>query len=78
MAGKAKSITGLTSMDGAPQVHGHSYEIDEYGNGQTGETVGNGPPHTHMIVGKKLRPSGFDNHVHRLVSGRPGTDDSDG
>ncbi len=65
-------ISGVTSIDG-DNPHGHQYEMDEWGNGQTVGMVGsNAVPHTHTIRNKKLNPSGFDNHTHHLGQSRAG------
>ena len=68
-------VTGVTSIDG-DELHGHSYELDEYGNGVTKGLIGSGVPHTHTIVAKKMSPSSFDNHTHRLMAGKPGAEES--
>lgn len=65
--------SGYTTVDGE-QPHAHSYTFDEYGNGQTLEVLGEGPPHTHMIRNKKLSPSGFDNHTHKAMAGKFSSD----
>jgi len=64
---------GYTTVDGE-QPHAHSFQIDEYGNGRTLTLLGEGPPHTHSITNKKMTPSGFDNHVHKLMAGKFGSD----
>lgn len=64
--------TGFTTVNG-DSPHAHAYEVDEYGNGKTIGMIGGGSaPHTHTIMDKKLSPSGFDNHTHRLAEGRVG------
>lgn len=69
------TLAGVTSIDGRDQ-HGHGYKIDEFGNGQTVDLIGSGVPHTHSIVNREVRPSGADNHVHKLMHGKPGQEDA--
>lgn len=62
--------SGFTDTAGQ-EPHSHSYTIDEYGNGNTRDTIGQGVPHSHRIVRKQVQPSGADNHTHKLGKGKP-------
>jgi hypothetical protein len=62
--------TGYTNVAGK-EPHAHAWQVDEYGNGETHGTIGQGPPHTHRITNKKVDPAGFDNHTHTLGQGKP-------
>ena len=68
---------GYTSVDGE-SPHTHSYQIDEFGNGKTLETLSKtSPPHTHLISNKKMSKGGADNHSHKLMAGKFGSSETE-
>ena len=61
-----RAIEGTTTIDGKPP-HSHTF-MSIKGIGLTADTIGEGPPHVHVLIDDNILPGGDDDHPHSIAT----------